>query len=169
MKQQINQQVPDYSEYNLEEERLNLRNYLDKNGLWIPENFYQNIRMGDVVEVYTNPPDVKQIYGNAQFKKLCSYSEEMMRTTPLTKLFWRSDEIQLKLVKRSTQVALNENEAVEWGIEKHELIENFHPAKRTFEMDHGWIAPCMRKGTNERYAWVTGLRVNLIFEWSNNK
>lgn len=167
MNQPVNQQKPDYRDYNIEEERINLRKYLDDNDLWIPENFYENIRPGDVIELYTNPPDVRQIYGNAQFKKLCSYSEEMMRSTPLTKLFWRSDEIQLKLVQRSSHVALKEDKAVEWEIETHDLIENFHPAKRTFEMDHGWIAPCMRKGSNERYAWATSLRVNLIFEWSN--
>ena len=163
---QINKQNPDYSDYNIQQECQVLRKFLDDNNLWIPENFYENIRLGDVIEIYKNPPDGKQIYSNSQFKKICSYSEVQMTTIPFPKLFWRSDEIQLKLMQKSTQVALNENQAVPWDIENHDLIESQHVNKRTFEINQGWVSPCFIKTDNVRFAFVSAIKVNYIFEWN---
>lgn len=160
-------QNPDYSHYDLDFECKSLKEFLEKKSLWVPENFFTHLRPGDVIEVYTNPPDVKQIFSNTQFKKLCSYSEEQMTKIPFPKLFWRSDEIQLKLMQRSTQVAFVENEAVPWNIENHELIETLHPNKRAFEIDQGWVSPCFSKEDNSRFAFASAIKVKYIFEWKD--
>lgn len=163
--QQINSKVPDYTNYSLEEERQTLQNFLRKNNIWIPEGFCLNLRQGDVIDIYTCPPEMQQIFGNGEFKRLCSYSEEQMKQLPFTKLFWRSDEIQLKVIRKATEVALFGNEAVPWNIEKHELIESLHPQKRTFEVDLGHVCPCFNVQTNQRVAFASSLRVDFIFEW----
>ncbi|MBY0554035.1 hypothetical protein K2P97_05880 [bacterium] len=167
MSQQIKKHKPDYSEYSIEEERSNLRKFLNDNNLWIPENFYEHIRSGDVIDIYELPPNRSQLYGNPQFKKLCSYTDEMMKSIPFPKLFWRSDEIQLQLMKKMSHVAITMDQAVPWDIERHELIESMHPNKRTFEIDLGWVGPCFKKDTNERVGFVSSLNVALIFEWAN--
>ncbi|AGH96008.1 hypothetical protein [Pseudobdellovibrio exovorus] len=161
----FNKRSPDYSQYDLQAEKDNLRKFLDENDLWIPESFYNNIRVGDVIDVYNNPPDISQIYANKQFKALCSYSEEQMKDVPFPKLFYRSDDVQLALIKQMTDVALNKDDAVPWNLKDHELVETLHPNKRTFEINMGWVAPCFKKGTNERVAFASSLKVGLIFEW----
>jgi hypothetical protein len=167
MKQQINQKKPDYSKYSVEEERASLRKFLDANELWVPENFYIDLRDGDVIDLYRNPPNISQLYANSQFKQLCSYSEEQMKAIPFPKLFYRADDIQLAFLKRLTDVAFNYDEAVSWNIEDHELVETMHPNKRTFEVNLGRVAPCFKKNTNERYGVIGSFRVNLIFEWNS--
>jgi len=167
MKHQINQQRPDYSEYSIEQERLSLRKFLDDNDLWVPENFYTDLRYGDVIDLYSNPPNISQLYCNSQFTKLCSYSEVQMKAIPFPKLFYRADDIQLAFLKRLADVAFNYNEAVSWNIEDHELVETMHPNKRTFDVNLGRVAPCFTKNKNERYGVIGSFRVNLIFEWNN--
>lgn len=161
----INPVVPDYSAYNLEFERASLRKFLESANLYIPENFYQHIREGDIVDLYTNPPEMKQLYCNQEFKRLSSYTEDQLKSNPFTYLFWRSDEVQLALIQKATQVCLFSNEAQAWDIGNHELIESLHPRKRTFEIDLGWVAPCFDKKTHQRTSFVSSLRVKLIFEW----
>lgn len=163
----INQKKPDYSDYDLEKEKADLRKFLDDNGMWIPESFYGQIRPGDVIDLYKNPPNISQLYCNPQFRQLCSYTEEQMKSIPFPKLFYRSDNIQIALIKKMTEVALHGEDAVPWGIENHELVETMHPKKRTFEIDLGWVAPCFMKGSNERVAIVSSLKVDLIFEWAS--
>lgn len=165
LKQQQNPILPDYGSYDIEAERNALRAFAERNGLWIPENFYANIRQGDVIDLYETPPSLKQLYCNNQFRELCSYTEEQMKHLPFTKLFWRSDEVQQAIVQTATKAALQCEEARPWNIETHELIETLHPRKRTFEIDLGWVAPCFRARGHERVAFVSSLRVSLIFEW----
>lgn len=160
---------PDYSRYDVEVERQNLRQFLEEKNLFIPEKFYLNIRTGDVIDLYTNPPQLSLLYCNSEFKRLCSYSKEQMEQIPFTQLFWRSDEIQQKLIHQMTAVALQSEEAVPWGIENHELVESLHPRKRTFEINLGWVAPCFDRATHERRAFVSSLKVALIFEWPDFK
>jgi len=160
---------PDYSAYDVVQERERLRNFLKENGLWIPEAFFQNIRTGDVIDLYSKPPQLSLLYCNSEFKRLCSYSKEQMEKMPFTQLFWRSDEIQQKVIHRMTEIALQSSEAAPWGIENHELVESLHPRKRTFEINLGWIAPCFDLATRERRAFVSSLKVALIFEWPDFK
>lgn len=163
---QFNRQEPDYSEYDVEGEKKLLRNFLNENNLWVPENFYENLRPGDVIDLYTNPPQLNQLYGNSQFRKLCSYTTEQMKTIPFPKLFYREDDIQVRFIKKVSQAAFNEKDAIPWDIENHDLVETLHPNKRTFEVDLGRVAPCFKKETNERYGVIGSFRVNFIFEWS---
>lgn len=156
---------PDYAAYDLESEVRSLRAFAEREGLWIPENFYRNVRQGDVIDLYESPPSLKQLYCNSQFRELCSYSDEQMKHLPFTKLFWRSDEIQQAIVQKATVAALQNHEAMPWDLEAHELIETLHPRKRTFEIDLGWVAPCFRARDHGRVAFVSSLRVSLIFEW----
>lgn len=161
----LNPVTPDYSSYNIDLEIKNLKDFLARNNMRIPENFFQAIRQGDVIDLYTCPPDMKQLYCNSEFRRLCSYTDEQMKNHPFTKLFWRSDDVQVELIKRATHVALHENEAQPWGIGNHELIESLHPRKRTFEIDLGWGSPCFDITTGARVAFVSSLCVRFIFEW----
>ena len=161
----IVKQNPDYSDYNIENEKSNLKKFSDENGLYIPDKFYDNIRQGDVIDIYTAPPEFKQLYGNSQFKSLCSYTEKQMAEIPFPKLFYRTDDVQLALLKTMTDVVLNSDTAVKYNFAHHDLVESLNPNKRTFEIDLGWIAPCFRKGSNERIAFVNSLKVEFIFEW----
>lgn len=163
--QLINPVAPDYSTYDIDREKTELKAFLEKENLYIPENFYQHIREGDIVDLYTNPPEMKQLYCNQEFKRLSSYSEEELKNNPFTYLFWRSDEVQLALIQKATEVSLYANEAQPWDIVNHELIESLHPQKRTFEIDLGWLAPCFEKATQKRTSFVSSLKVKLIFEW----
>lgn len=160
---------PDYSQYDVEHERERLRDFVHTNGLWIPEAFFANIRTGDVIDLYTSPPQLSLLYCNSEFKRLCSYSKEQMEKVPFPQLFWRSDEIQQKLIHRMTAIALQSDDAAPWGIENHELVESLHPRKRTFEINLGWVAPCFDRTTRERKAFVSSLKVALIFEWPDFK
>lgn len=158
-------ELPDYSQYNIQNEIDKLKNFLEANNLYTCENFFSQIRPGDIIDLYTNPPDLKQLYCNDEFKRLSSYTVEDLKTQPFTALFWRSDDIQKALIQKATKVALNLEQAVPWDIENHELIETLHPQKRTFEIELGWVAPCFDKTTKKRISFVSSLRVKLIFEW----
>lgn len=160
-----NAQRPEYGTYSPVAEIERLRNFVEKSGLWIPNKFYENVRIGDVIDLYTLPPELKQLYCNDQFRELCSYSEEDMRALPFPQLFWRSDEIQKQLIHRTTEVSLQGSEAQPWNIANHELVETAHPRKRTFEINLGWVAPCFKRGSQERAGFVSSLKVELIFEW----
>jgi hypothetical protein len=156
---------PKISEYDVEAEKLKLRESASRLGLHIPEEFYQKIQPGDIIEIYSVAPENKQLYSNDEFKKICSYTEEQMATHPFPKLFWRSDEVHFQLMKRAEYVALKEDNVVPWALDKHELVESLHPRKRTFEMELGFIAPCFDAKTKDRRGWVSTIRVALIFEW----
>jgi len=151
--------------YDLEGEKKKLHEAAHRLGLFIPEEFYDKIQSGDIIEIYSNPPDNKQLYSNDEFKKICSYTPEQMATIPYPKLFWRSDETNFELMKRAECVAFQEDNVVPWGLDKHELVESLHPRKRTFEMDLRYIAPCYNVLGKERRGWVSTIQVSLIFEW----
>jgi hypothetical protein len=157
--------VPSLDGYDVEGERRKLREAADRLGIVIPENFYPTLEPGDIIEVYSNPPEYKQLYCNEEFWKHCSYTREQMETIPYPKLFWRSDEFQFKLMKKAEYVTLHEDQAVPWNLELHELVENFHPRKRTFEIQMRYVSPFFDKKSNKREGVVSTLRVNLIFEW----
>lgn len=157
--------VPSVDGYDLEGERRKLREAAKRLGITIPEEFYLKIEPGDIIEIYSNPPENKQLYRNDEFLKHSSYTPIQMETIPYPQLFWRGDEDQFQLMKRAEHVALKEDGVVSWGMEKHELVESLHPRKRTFEMDMGVISPCFGADANSRRGWVSTLRVSLIFEW----
>lgn len=157
-------QVVDMSNYRIDDELMNLTEFLERNSLWVPQNFIQNIKHGDIIEIYSFP-EHKQIYANKEFSRLSSYTAEEMSTQPFHKLFWRDDGDQRQLVERAAHVASQEKLAVPWGLEPHELVEALHPQKRTFEMRMGWISPCFDAKTGERKAWASTLQVQFIYEW----
>jgi len=161
--------IPDYSSYSVAKEIADLKKFLTENNLYVSEKFFTGLRPGDVIDLYANPPDLKQLYCNSEFKRITSYSEDQLKTVPFPKLFWRSEEVQLQLLQRTMQVALKEEEAQPWGVDNHELIESLHPKKRTFEIDLGWIAPCFDLVTKQRVAFASSLRVHLVFEWPEIK
>jgi hypothetical protein len=165
MKRQKKITIPVVDGYDLEGERKKLRDAADQLSIEIPQEFYDKIELGDIIEIYSNPPENKQLYRNGEFLKHSSYSPEQMETIPYPKLFWRSDETNFIFMKRIEQVALKENGVVPWGVDRHELVENLHPRKRTFEMDMRYLTPCFDKMTKERKAFAHTLRVTLIFEW----
>lgn len=157
--------VPNVDGYDLEGEKRKLREAALRLGITIPEEFYLKIKPGDIIEIYSNPPENKQLYRNDEFLKHSSYTPEQMETIPYPKLFWRSDDWNFVFMKRVEFVALKENGVVPWNLDRHELVESLHPRKRTFEMDMGFITPCWSIDTKERKAFAITLRVNLIFEW----
>ncbi len=145
------------------EERRLLEDFLKGAGLIVPESFLKTIAKDDILEVYS-AADNRQLYSNREFMRICSYSIEQMQTIPFQKLFWRSDEIQNRLLERAASVVRSEREAVSWGIEAHELVESLHPRRRTFEMSMRFIAPCF-DASGACVAWVSSLQVQLIYEW----
>lgn len=157
--------VPKIGDYDLDEEKRKLRQAVLRLGLKIPEDFYAKIGVGNIIEIYSNAPENKQLYSNDEFKKYCSYNAEQMATIPFPKLFWRSDETHFSLMKRAEYVALKEDNVVSWGLDKHELVESLHPRKRTFEMELCHLAPCFSEDGKDRRGWVSTIRVSLIFEW----
>lgn len=157
--------IPKIDGYDVEAERKMLREAVERLGLVIPDSFYATIEPGDIIEVYSNPPEYKQLYRNEEFFKHCSYTREQMETIPYPKLFWRSDEVQFQVMKKAEYVTLNESEAIPWNFDVHELVENLHPRKRTFEIQMRYAAPIFDKATHARRGVVSTLRVNLIFEW----
>ena len=163
----INAQVPNYDHYNLEEEKQLLREALTSFGVRTDERFFENIKTGDIIEIY-NYPENTQLYCNREFSRFCSYTLEQMQTIAFTKLFWRSDEDHSALMKRVNYVFNHESGAVPWDLPNHELIESLHPRKRTAEMKMGWISPCFDLKTGERRHWVSTLQVALIFEWDED-
>ena len=163
----INAQTPNYDHYNVEEEKKLLREALKAQGVRTDEAFFDHIEPGDIIEIY-NYPENTQLYCNREFGRFCSYTEEQMKTIVFTKLFWRSDEDHMAIMKRVNQVFNHENHAVRWDIPNHELIESLHPRKRTAEMKMKWIAPCFDLETGKRRTWVSTLQVALVFEWDED-
>jgi hypothetical protein len=163
----VNEEVPNYDHYHVEDEIRKLREAMVRLGLRVDETFYQNIKVGDIIEIYKFPENT-QIHCNDEFIRLCSYTPEQMQSAPLPKMFWRDNEIHMALTKRAAYVTTSENGAVPWELPNHELIESLHPRKRTFEMKMGWIAPCYDIHTGERRAWASTLQVSLIFEWDED-
>ena len=155
------------SDYDLVQERQDLIQFLQKNGLATDPKFIDLITAGDIIEVYAVPDNV-QIYQNKEFLKLCSYTPEQMATIPFPKLFWRADETNVELLRRVSHVMMHETKCVPWDVQSHELVESLHPRKRTFEMSMGQIAPCFDIQTNSPRAWASTLKVSLIFEWDEN-
>lgn len=155
------------SGYDVMTERKNVLEFLQRNGLSTDPKFIDQITAGDIIEVYAVPENV-QIYQNQEFLKLCSYTPEQMSTIPFPKLFWRSDEANIALLRRAAEVMLQEAKCVPWGVANHDLVESLHPRKRTFEMSMGHISPCFDIKTGSPRAWASTLKVNLIFEWQEN-
>jgi PAS domain-containing protein len=156
---------PDYSKYDVEKERHALRDFLKAKGFTIPEQFIEQMKVGDVIDLYESPPSFQQLYCNNTFRDLCWYSEEQLKSVPFTQLFWRSDEIQQAILEKATQVAHFSDEAEAWTVEDHELIESFHPNKRTFQIKLGWVAPCFRVSDGARIGFVSSLTLEFMFEW----
>lgn len=148
----------------VENERRLIQEFLDASELVVPKSFLDGLKKEDIIEVYSYP-DNRQLYSNSAFMRISSYTLEQMQTIPFQKLFWRSDEIQNKLLERAVRVVRNEQEAKPWGIEPHELVESLHPRRRTFEMHMGLISPVFDKKTGVCIAWATSLQVQLIYEW----
>jgi len=163
----INTQVIDYSDYDIAQEVEKLKQALQRLNLKTDEKFFSRVEMGDTIEIYSYPEN-RQLYRNEEFSRFCSYSAEQMSDIAFPKLFWRSDEDQNALVKRAAQVALRENGVVSWGLPNHELVESLHPRKRTYEIKMGSIAPCFDAGSDQRVAWVSTVRVLLVFEWDQD-
>jgi hypothetical protein len=165
MKRKKNITIPASDSYDVEGERKKLRDAAEKLGISIPENFYSKIESGNVIQIYTSPPEYKQLYCNDRFYELCSYSNEQLASIPWTKLFWRSDDVNLQLMKRAEDIVFNQKEAVSWGLDPHELVESLHPRKRTFEIEMLYAAPFYDKKTGERRGIISTQKVNFIFEW----
>jgi len=163
----INEEIPNYDHYDIEEEARLLRLALAENNLEVDENFFKKIGRGDIVEIYSFPEN-KQLYCNREFRRLCSYTEQQLRENPFTKLYWRPDEAHHALIERATHVVGHELGAVEWGLPTHEMIESLHPRKRTWEMQMRWIAPCFNVKTHKKEAFVTAHLALCIFEWDED-
>jgi hypothetical protein len=157
----------DGGSYDLITEQRNVRDFLLKNNLGTDPQFIDQLTAGDIIEVYAVPENT-QIYQNTEFLKICSYTPEQMSTIPFPKLFWRSEETHLALMRRAAHVAHHETHCVPWGLPPHELVESLHPRKRTFEMHMGNISPCFDIKSNAPRAWASTLKVKLIFEWEEN-
>lgn len=155
------------ADYDLITERKMVLEFLQQNGLTTDPSFIDQIKAGDIIEVYAVPENV-QIYQNKEFLKLCSYTPEQMSTIPFPKLFWRSEEANVALLRRAAHVMANETKCVSWEVEPHDLVESLHPRKRTFEMNMGIISPCFDIQTKSPRAWASTLKVSLIFEWQEN-
>jgi len=162
-----NLQVQEANSYDVITERKAVLEFLQKSGLSTDPQFIDQITAGDIIEVYAVPENV-QIYQNQEFLKLCSYTPEQMSTIPFPKLFWRADEANVELMRRASQVMMNETKCVPWDVATHDLVESLHPRKRTFEMSMGLISPCFDVKTKSPRAWASTLKVNLIFEWQEN-
>lgn len=164
-----NQQTPDYSHYNIEEEREQLQKAAAQLGLRVPDSFLNQIAEGDIIEIYSKPPTNNQLYANQEFRRLCSYTDEQMKTTPFPTLFWREPEFNETLFARAAEVVEGAGEAVPWNLPMHDLVESLHPRKRTFKMQMGWIAPCYKVDSPSEVAgWVSTLKVTFIFEWAED-
>lgn len=159
--------VRERSDYSVPEEVQRLKQQLDMLGVDTDPVFYDKIMTGDIIEVYAYP-QLKQVYANAEFSKICSYTKEQMEKVPFTALFWRDETEQKKLLDRAIHVALREGKACPWDLDNHELVESLHPRKRTFEMEFNWIAPTFDKQTRKPVGWVCSIQVNLIYEWSED-
>jgi hypothetical protein len=160
-------QKPDYSNYNLEIEKLNLAEYLKSQSLMISEDFFGKIGIGDIIEVYRFPENL-QIYSNSEFKRLCSYTDDQMKDNAFTKIFWRDSEVHQQLVARAIDVCSSSLGTYPWSISSHELVESLHPRKRTFNMAVKNIAPCFKVGESKSCGFVSTLQVEFIFEWSED-
>ncbi len=160
-------EVLNNSGYDLITERQQLQEFLKKHGLETDPKFFDLISAGDIIEVYS-VPDNLQMYQNQEFFKICSYTPEQMSTIPFPKLFWRSDETHVELMRRAAHVMKNEKNCVPWGLDSHELVESLHPRKRTFEMSMGQISPCFDVHSKSPKAWASTLKVTLVFEWQEN-
>ncbi len=160
-------QKPDYSDYNLDFEKQKVCDFLLKSNLSLSENFLDAIEFGDIIEIYSFPENI-QIYSNDEFKKLCSYTPEQMISMPFPNLFWRDPDIHAGLMKRAAEVCQMDKGAYVWGIPRHELIENLHPRKRTFEIVVKKIAPCFKAQESLASAFISTLQVEFIFEWNKD-
>ncbi len=157
---------PDYSLYDVAYERKKLRDAADQLGIIVLPSFLEKISDGDIIEIYQQSPINKQVYGNEEFSRICSYSREQMKTIPFPKLFWREPEYNELLFKRAAEVVKTQVEAVRWDLPDHELVESLHPRKRTFNIKMGWIAPCfLKEKPNQVWGWASTLKVDLIFQW----
>ncbi len=160
-------QKPDYTNYNLAFEKQKVSDFLSKSGLSISDTFLNEIENGDIIEIYSFPENI-QIYSNDEFKKLCSYSPEQMISVPFPQLFWRDQNIHVGLMKRASDICQMSKGTYSWDIDRHELIENLHPRKRTFEIAVKKIAPCFREQENLASAFISTLQVEFIFEWNKD-
>ena len=158
-------QKPDYSSYNLEDEKKKLTSFLNSQNLVTSPDFFNQIEVGDIIEVYSFPEN-KQIYSNSEFKKLCSYTDEQMTTIPFPQLFWRDNDVHAGLMKRAAEVCNSVKNTYAWNIPRHELIESLHPRKRTFEMAVKKISPCFKGSESQSSAFISTLQVEFIFEWN---
>lgn len=132
-----------------------LRGHLNHLSLSIPENFYQVIQEGDVVEVYDN--ELRPLFQNDQFFRLSSYDLLTSLTSELAELFIRDDKTFLQVVEHIQTV-----QSVEpWKVDVHRLTERLHNHRRIFEIHPGFIAPVM-EANGQRYGWVSTIRARLI-------
>jgi len=154
---------PDYSNYDVDAEVKNLKEFLNKSELTTDQEIFKHIEKGDIIELYNFPENV-QIFSNSEFRRLCSYTDEQMSTIPFPKLFWRDDEVHVSLMRKSAYVCDVEQKMVPWDFSNHELVEALHPKKRTFNMALKWLAPCYRKGSDKAVGWISTCQVEFIYE-----
>lgn len=164
---QNNKIIPDYGNYDVNFEIESLKKFLQTNDISTDASFFEKIQKGDIIEVYSFP-DNKQIYCNAEFTKLCSYTQEQMTTIPFPQLFWRDGDVHLSLMKRAADICKMNQGVYDWNITNHDLVESLHPRKRTFEMNMKYITPCFAENKKESIAWLSTLQVELIYEHSQN-
>ena len=159
---------PDFKDYNIQSEYDKLCHFLASKNMAPPENILEQIKSGDIIEIYSYPENI-QIYSNSEFRKICSYSIEQMTTIPFTQLFWRDDKIHNDIIKQSNLACSDQNlSARSWNIDNHEIIESLHPRKRTFEMSMGLVCPCIDKSTKAVSCFISTVTVNFIFEWADD-
>ncbi|MFZ3231021.1 MAG: hypothetical protein WA160_12505 [Pseudobdellovibrio sp.] len=154
---------PDHTNYNIEAEIVAINEFLKKSNLNVDPIFFTKVEKGDILEIYRFPENT-QSFSNSEFRRLCSYSDEQMKTIPFPKLFWREDEVNLSVMRRSATVCNVENKLSQWGLGSHDLVESLHPKRRTFSINLKWISPCYPDGETKAVAFISTCCVEFIYE-----